>query len=130
MTKHFLGGIVYKRSRERSKYARVAESAASSPKRSRWEMQRGEDGAAVKIRRSEERATYFGNRKSHAHATFIGCTNLICESGGIGRRARLRGVWGSSYGFKSRLSHQNSVARRLLSCFFIFSCRISSFRSL
>ena len=29
----------------------------------------------------------------------------ICESGGIGRRARLRGVWGDSYGFKSRLSH-------------------------
>ena len=28
------------------------------------------------------------------------------ESGGIGRRARLRGVWGDSYGFKSRLSHQ------------------------
>ena len=31
------------------KYADVAELAASSPKRSRWEIQRGEDGAAVKI---------------------------------------------------------------------------------
>ena len=31
------------------KYADVAELAASSPKRSRREIQRGEDGAAVKI---------------------------------------------------------------------------------
>lgn len=31
---------------------------------------------------------------------------VVSESGGIGRRARLRGVWGDSYGFKSRLSHQ------------------------
>ncbi len=31
---------------------------------------------------------------------------VASESGGIGRRARLRGVWGDSYGFKSRLSHQ------------------------
>ena len=34
--------------------------------------------------------------------------NTACEtreSGGIGRRARLRGVWSDSYGFKSRLSH-------------------------
>ncbi len=30
----------------------------------------------------------------------------VCESGGIGRRARLRGVCSSTYGFKSRLSHQ------------------------
>ena len=29
------------------------------------------------------------------------------ESGGTGRRARLRGVWFTPYGFKSRLSHQN-----------------------
>ena len=28
------------------------------------------------------------------------------ESGGTGRRARLRGVWFTPYGFKSRLSHQ------------------------
>lgn len=28
-----------------------------------------------------------------------------CESGGIGRRARLRGVFFTEYGFKSRLSH-------------------------
>ena len=38
----------------------------------------------------------------------VSTTNRICESGGIGRRARLRGVWGSSYGFKSRLSHQEN----------------------
>lgn len=29
------------------------------------------------------------------------------ENGGTGRRARLRGVWGDSYGFDSRFSHQN-----------------------
>ena len=34
----------------------------------------------------------------------------ICESGGIGRRARLRGVWGDSYGFKSRLSHHSEYS--------------------
>ena len=28
-----------------------------------------------------------------------------CESGGTGRRARLRGVWFTPYGFKSRFSH-------------------------
>ncbi len=33
-------------------------------------------------------------------------TFVVSESGGIGRRARLRGVWGNPYGFKSRLSHQ------------------------
>ena len=48
-------------------YADVAELAASSPKRSRWEKKRGEDGAAVKIWRSEQQATNFGNRKSYAH---------------------------------------------------------------
>ncbi len=31
--------------------------------------------------------------------------NEIRESGGTGRRARLRGVWISPYGFKSRFSH-------------------------
>ena len=30
-----------------------------------------------------------------------------CESGGTGRRARLRGVWISPYGFKSRFSHHS-----------------------
>ena len=34
---------------ELQRYADVAELAASSPKRSQWEIQRGEDGAAVKI---------------------------------------------------------------------------------
>ena len=29
-----------------------------------------------------------------------------CESGGTGRRARLRGVWFTPYGFKSRFPHQ------------------------
>ena len=35
--------------------------------------------------------------------------NLICESGGTGRRARLRGVWFTPYGFKSRFSHQGTL---------------------
>ena len=30
-----------------------------------------------------------------------------CESGGTGRRARLRGVWFTPYGFKSRFSHHS-----------------------
>ena len=33
------------------------------------------------------------------------------ESGGTGRRARLRGVWFTPYGFKSRLSHQSIQTR-------------------
>ncbi len=33
----------------------------------------------------------------------------ICESGGTGRRARLRGVWISPYGFKSRFSHHENL---------------------
>ena len=33
----------------------------------------------------------------------------ICESGGTGRRARLRGVWFTPYGFKSRFSHQQKT---------------------
>ena len=40
------------------------------------------------------------------HLLFL--TNLICESGGTGRRARLRGVWFTPYGFKSRFSHQKN----------------------
>ena len=35
-------------------------------------------------------------------------SGIICESGGTGRRARLRGVWITPYGFKSRFSHQKS----------------------
>ena len=30
----------------------------------------------------------------------------LCRGGGIGRRARLRGVWSNPYGFKSRPRHQ------------------------
>ena len=37
----------------------------------------------------------------------------VCESGGTGRRARLRGVWISPYGFKSRFSHQGQASVRL-----------------
>ena len=33
----------------------------------------------------------------------------VCESGGTGRRARLRGVWYTPYGFKSRFSHQKPL---------------------
>lgn len=40
----------------------------------------------------------------------------FCGSGGTGRRARLRGVWGNSYGFKSRLPHQflNTTEEKLM----------------
>ena len=31
---------------------------------------------------------------------------VVCGSGGTGRRARLRGVWISPYGFKSRFPHK------------------------
>ena len=51
------------------KYADVAELAASSPKRSRWEKKWGDDGAAVKILQRPKLKKNFGNRKSHAHAT-------------------------------------------------------------
>ena len=54
------------------KYADVAELAASAPKRSRWEMKRGDDGAAVKILRSEQRAKNFGHRKSTADNYYCG----------------------------------------------------------
>ena len=33
----------------------------------------------------------------------------VSESGGTGRRARLRGVWFTPYGFKSRFSHHSGV---------------------
>ncbi len=35
-----------------------------------------------------------------------------CRSGGTGRRARLRGVWGNPWGFESPLRHQSSSFRR------------------
>ena len=38
---------------------------------------------------------------------------LICGSGGTGRRARLRGVWFTLYGFKSRLPHQIRTQNRI-----------------
>ena len=39
---------------------------------------------------------------------------VTCGSGGTGRRARLRGVWFTPYGFKSRFSHQQKeVGNRL-----------------
>ena len=47
--------------------------------------------------------------------------SALCESGGIGRRARLRGVWGDSYGFKSRLSHQ--VKQHPKGCCFLLGRR-------
>ena len=42
-------------------------------------------------------------------------TLVQCESGGTGRRARLRGVWISPYGFKSRFSHQQRGDARVAS---------------
>ena len=44
---------------------------------------------------------------------------FLCESGGTGRRARLRGVWSNSYGFKSRLSHQGRELSIIDSSLFI-----------
>ncbi len=52
--------------------------------------------------------TYEKIKKVLDKACFI-CYNSIrreCEGGGIGRRARLRGVWFLPYEFKSRSSHQ------------------------
>ncbi len=41
-----------------------------------------------------------------------------CGSGGTGRRARLRGVWFTPYGFKSRFPHQKEqVGNRLPALF-------------
>ena len=37
--------------------------------------------------------------------------NDECGSGGTGRRARLRGVWFTPYGFKSRFPHQQKEHR-------------------
>ena len=38
---------------------------------------------------------------------YIGEADPTCRDGGIGRRARLRGVWGNPCGFKSRSRHQS-----------------------
>ncbi len=38
-------------------------------------------------------------------------THPSCRSGGIGRHARLRGVWGDPWGFESPLRHQTSSCR-------------------
>ncbi len=43
-----------------------------------------------------------------------------CECAGIGRQARLRGVCGNAYGFKSRHSHHRNKGYRLVSLFSIF----------
>ena len=37
-----------------------------------------------------------------------------CGSGEIGRRARLRGVWVTPYGFKSRLPHHLKILGEVL----------------
>ena len=34
-------------------------------------------------------------------------------SGGTGRRARLRGVWFTPYGFKSRFPHHNAPTKKI-----------------
>ena len=48
---------------------------------------------------------------------------LPCESGGTGRRARLRGVWFTPYGFKSRFSHQTQRGRTVWCALFVFGAR-------
>ncbi len=37
---------------------------------------------------------------------YVAANAVACGSGGTGRRARLRGVWITPYGFKSRFPHQ------------------------
>ena len=53
-----------------------------------------------------------GNFVKHLDKQAFSCyTNLRSRgSGGTGRRARLRGVWITPYGFKSRLPHQTKAA--------------------
>ena len=46
-------------------------------------------------------------------------THKIRESGGTGRRARLRGVWYTPYGFKSRFSHPEGAHE---CSFFVYIC--------
>ena len=83
------------------KYADVAELAASSPKCSRWECKRGEDGVAVKISVPPQGTEKFWepqeSRGARLHylkfnMLFIATKVVIyiCGCGGIGRRARFR----------------------------------------
>ena len=45
--------------------------------------------------------------------------SFVCGRGGIGIRARLRGVSGNGYGFKSRRPHLHKPCRIILHGFFI-----------
>ena len=47
-----------------------------------------------------------------------GSNTVECGSGGTGRRARLRGVWFTPYGFKSRFPHKTDSSESVF-CFFI-----------
>ena len=51
---------------------------------------------------------------------------VIRGSGGTGRRARLRGVWFTPYGFKSRFPHQNTSRFFNRLVFFIFSLNFAN----
>ena len=51
-----------------------------------------------------------------------------CECAGTGRQARLRGVCRSTYGFKSRLSHQEKTLTDVCpQGLFFFVCLAESF---
>ena len=56
--------------------------------------------------------------------------NDECGSGGTGRRARLRGVWFTPYGFKSRFPHQKSIKALALMHFLLRKTVLSRTASL
>ncbi len=59
-------------------------------------------------RRSLKKYFFFSKKALTNGLLFAIILALPCESGGTGRRARLRGVWFTPYGFKSRFSHQQA----------------------
>ena len=56
------------------------------------------------IEKSFEKTIDFLRKKSII--LYVATEVVASGSGGTGRRARLRGVWISPYGFKSRFPHQ------------------------
>ena len=48
---------------------------------------------------------------------YVAAGAVACGSGGTGRRARLRGVWISPYGFKSRFPHQSKAVAKAAALF-------------
>ena len=65
------------------------------------------DALDPRLRQSAGRVVSTGGASGILRARHSG------RSGGTGRRARLRGVWGNPWGFESPLRHQPSIAARL-----------------